>query len=414
MSSSRSPESPSPLHVRWLLQLRWLAIACFLTLMLVSEWLYNWNISVGALAAVLGAAVASNLGLRAWLRRSGRLEAPLIAGVLGLDILVLTALLALSNGPLNPFTSLYVIHISVAAMALPSHWTAMLVTLAIAAYGGLFMVAPQHHMAHDEAALRLHLAAMWIAFAFTAPFLALSLNLVRGALRTYEEKLRTAHRKALHDQKLVSLATLAAGAAHELSTPLGTIAVVARELERHLGDDADAADDARLIRAEVDRCAAILRQLAADAGEGTGEAPAPLPLSALLAQTCHKLPVTLDLPPDIAEARLTVPRDLVARALRGLVKNAVQASGDVRVTASRTANDRVVVEVVDRGPGIDPAILARIGEPFFSTRAQGEGMGLGVFFAREVMARLGGAVSLTSTPGAGTTARIHFPPEEPR
>jgi len=410
MSSSPilSPNSGALLHVRWLLQLRWLAVACFLALLLVSEWLYAQSVSMVSLLGVLAAAVGSNLVLQAWLRRRGQLGAGIIVSVLSLDVVVLTVLLALSNGSLNPFTSLYLIHVAVGAMVLPPRLSAGLVALSIGAYGTLFFLQPPDGHGHH---LQGHLVSMWIAFAFTAPFLALALHLVRSTLSQYEAQLAQARRQSLRDQKLASLATLAAGAAHELSTPLGTIAVVARELERRLeGADPTAAEDARLIRSEVDRCATILRQLAVDAGEGTGEATAAVRLDVLLAQTCRGLPVQLQLSEALAATALEVPADLVSRALRGLVKNAVQASESVEITAHMEAGGRLRVDVRDHGVGIPPEVLVRIGEPFFTARPLGEGMGLGVFFAREVMARLGGAVSLASQPGAGTTARIHFPP----
>ncbi len=405
--SLHAPAVPSrrSIHLRWLLTLRWFSIGSFGLLLLAAWLLFDWQLSLPMLLGLLVIEAASNLLLVAWTRRSHELPERGMAAVIIIDVAVLTVLLAYASGSLNPFTSLYLLHIAIAAMVLRPLGTGAVVVVCLIAYGMLTLNQP--HMAQAPH-LQMHLAGMWAAFAITGPLLAVSLVQIRRALDRYDTQLAEAHAQAERNHKLISLATLAAGAAHELATPLGTIAVVARELElRGARIDARIFSDAQLVRQEVDRCTAILRQLSVSAGEGTGETAQSMTVRDLLRRSIEGTGACLE-ESDALEISLHVPPDLLRRALRGLVRNAVLASAEVTVQALQS--DRAVeVRITDAGPGIPAALLDRIGEPFFTTRPVGQGMGLGVFFAREVCRALGGDVWLTSTEGAGTTAHIQLP-----
>jgi two-component system sensor histidine kinase RegB len=265
--------------------------------------------------------------------------------------------------------------------------------------------------------MELHLRGMWVAFGVAASFIVYFLLRIRRALALREAELAASRRLAARQERLASLATLAAGAAHELSTPLGTIAVVMIELQRRasaLGADAEAMEDLRLVRGQVDRCRAILERMSTDAGETIGESPVATPLGALIEGALA------DLPPAIAVQRsldagaaawcVRVPPRAFGQALRGLVKNAQEASppGAPVSVAVRDDGGSVAVEVSDRGPGIPAAVLERIGEPFFTTKPTGKGMGLGVFLARTTLERLGGNLRITSS-SAGTRALLVLP-----
>jgi two-component system sensor histidine kinase RegB len=218
-----------------------------------------------------------------------------------------------------------------------------------------------------------------------------------------------ARNRALRSERLAALATLAAGAAHELATPLGTIAVVAKELERELRGLGTAAD-ARLIREEVDRCKEILSQMASDAGESAGEAFAATRLQTLIEMTLEavaereRVQVSIE-----GSADVQVPPRAFARALRGLVRNALQASEQAVQVSVRTSPERVEIAIADRGCGMSEELLARVGEPFFTTKEPGRGMGLGVFLARALAERLGGSLELSSALKQGTTVRVVLP-----
>jgi two-component system sensor histidine kinase RegB len=264
--------------------------------------------------------------------------------------------------------------------------------------------------------MRMHMEGMWFAFAVAAGFITYFVTRVRQSLEQREAELTRAHALASQGEKLASLATLATGAAHELSTPLSTIAVIAKELERELADGAEAPrNDARLIRREVERCREILQRMAADSGLHNESDLPGVSVRDLLATAIDGLPqierVRVSIDSGAAESLLHAPALATAQALRGVLKNALQASvddGHIDVLAN-LLHGECQISVRDFGVGMSDDVLARAGEPFFTTKEPGEGMGLGLFLTRVVIERAGGRIQLESTPGEGTTARLVLP-----
>jgi two-component system sensor histidine kinase RegB len=418
-------------NLAWLVRLRWVALATQIALVVAAKLFLHAHLSLPRLG-LLGLAVAvSNVLLAAWVHPPrGRREASegAIAAVLAFDLVVLTGLLVLSGGPFNPFSALYLVQVALAPVVLGARLSWIVVALAIVLFGLLFLQPawlPTEGAVDHATQMKIHLRGMWLAFAVSALFVGYFVRKVRIAMDARDAELQAARAQVARDEKLAALATLAAGAAHELSTPLSTIAVASKELERRLGRAApagdprelearliDARDDAALIRAQVERCRAVLEQMSADAGGSLGEAPATLDGEALLAELAREAEgASLRCAPEARRAEIRVPARATVRALRGLVKNAREACVDealVAIEIDATPRE-VTVTVRDRGPGIDPERLARVGEPFFTTKEAGAGMGLGVFLARAVVERLGGALVLTSREGEGTTVRATLP-----
>jgi two-component system sensor histidine kinase RegB len=258
---------------------------------------------------------------------------------------------------------------------------------------------------------------MWLAFAATALVIAVLVTQLVVAIERRDRALQTLRDRHARTTRFAGLATLAAGAAHELNTPLATMAVAARELERSLEGEAKAVqlDDARLIRSEIDRARRILSDLSAQTGGAPGEAPRDASIGDVLAA------VTTELHPHIArrvetrtadDTRVLWPVQAVSRAVLNLVRNAVQASADAGVVVLEGGADgdgRVRIDVIDRGSGMTRDQLARAGEPFFTTKPPGSGTGLGIFVARSTVEQLGGTLELKSEPDRGTTATIVLP-----
>ena len=218
--------------------------------------------------------------------------------------------------------------------------------------------------------------------------------------------------------RLASLTTLAAGAAHELGSPLGTIAVVARELERAAqapGAPAALAEDARLLRAEADRCRAILDRMSARAAPDAPEDAEPLAAEAALAAVAEALggdaARRLEGAVHAPTGASLGPRGDFLEVVLPIVRNALDASpagAPVRLEVA-VEGDRLRVVASDSGHGMDAETLARATEPFFTTRPPGRGTGLGLFVVRLHAERLGGALRLESEPGRGTTAIVEWP-----
>jgi two-component system, sensor histidine kinase RegB len=418
------PVSPSRINFGWLVRLRFATVAGQTLTVVAVRFGMNLEIPLAPLFALVGVALISNLVCIAC-ARVWTPEDWWLLTVMALDVLIFSGLLYFTGGPENPFSFLYLVPIAIAAITLRSAWTWMLVLLSLASSLVLFarhqpLPAAGGHAGH----MALHLRGMWVAFGVASAFIVYFLMRVRRALGAREEELVSSRNLAARQERLASLATLAAGAAQELATPLSTIAVVAKDLERAVvaaGGPAAAADDVRLMREEVERCRRILARMRVDAGDPAGERFARVSVRELvddclggsteLERAVSVISVTLD--PTTAAATTALPRHAFGQALRGLVDNARQASPPGAPVSLRVAADddrrRLVFEIADRGAGIAPELLARVGEPFFTTKPTGQGMGLGIFLARAIVERLGGELSIRSAPGAGTTATLWLP-----
>lgn len=418
--------------VAWLVRLRWGSIVAQIVTLLVG--LFGLGAPPRVLAgAIIALTAASNVALHMAAREGRSVGTGRLGAVLVFDTVALTALLFLCGGPSNPFSTLYLVYVTVAALALGIRWASVAVGVSAVGYALLFLAGDQAagmaHMHHDATAFSVHLQAMWVAFTVTAALIAYFVARVARALREREEQLAQARDVAVRAEKLASLSTLAAGAAHELGTPLGTIAIVARELERALeGSDAlvGLRDDARLIRNEVDRCRRIVEEMSGRSGETMGEVPEPIALDALLEEVRRRdTPigaasspgaVQIDIAPGVP-SRLVLPARGLVQSLRNLLHNARDAlgpAGDIRLHVT-TAGGWITFQVEDRGAGMPGEVLERVGEPFFTTKPPGKGTGLGVFLARTFAQRWQGRLTLKSEVGRGTRAMLELPliPAEP-
>jgi two-component system sensor histidine kinase RegB len=405
------------INFSWLIRLRWGALVGQVATILVVERILGIDVPLGPLGVVVAIEALINVAATLWLRSGRPVAEATMALTMALDIGVLTALLFFTGGPSNPFSFLYLVHIALAAVVLPLTWTWILVALSLVCSGALFYGPVWLRLDHSAVGghlehMRLHLQGMWFAFAVAAGFIVYFVTRVQRALAEREADLAAERAAAIRNERLASLATLAAGAAHELATPLGTIAVAAGELERQAVRRLPAPlEDVRLIRTQIERCRAILDQMAADAGESAGEAPVPTTLARILEEALRDLPPTPALEVELGPLRdmmLLAPPRALGQALGALIKNAQDASpvgATVRIDAERDG-DGVRIAVRDQGPGMPAEVLTHAGEPFFTTKSPGRGLGLGLFLARTVIEQLGGRLHIDSAPGRGTRATL--------
>jgi two-component system sensor histidine kinase RegB len=348
-----------------------------------------------------------------------------------LDLGNLTALLYFTGGMTNPFSLFYFVNLGLAGILLPSPWPWLLNALAVACVSVLFFryhpVPALQSLDHGtlpsaEGMLTFSQAGLLAAFAACSSVIVYFTTRLTGELRARERELRAAETRRARGEKLEALGTLAAGAAHELATPLSTIAVVVREIERELDTREAGAllqDDMRVLRQELERCRTILNRMSLDSGQAIGEPFTTVTAGQVIAAALSELPeagsVTTESDDRADRGRLRVPLQGLAQAVRGIVQNAVDASpsGQSVCVLLRGNGTHVRLSICDQGPGMSPEVLQRVGEPFFTTKPPGSGMGLGVFLARSVVERLGGRLEIRSQLGAGTQVEIKLPAEQP-
>lgn len=417
------PEAAPQIALPWIIRLRYGMVVGQIATAVVVHFLLKIDLPllwIGLGPALVG---ASNLLLSA---RVADTESPrriatstLVASAFVLDTLCLTGVLMLTGGPTNPFSLLYLVHITLSATILTKQQTWFLGGLSILCFGMLFwcyrpIAALEMH--HHEQGMSLHLLGMWVGFAVATFLVAAFSGKVSELLREREDSLLRMQEELAKKDRLASLATLAAGAAHELNTPLGTIAVVAKELERYatrMVHDTAMAEDSRLIRTEVDRCREILWRMSVSGAEPAGQASEEVSVRELLQGLFDEIPQRPRLQVTLADPlpTLTIPRRSIEQALIALVRNAFEASdneSEVRLLI-RYSGSAVQFVVMDHGKGMSPETLRRVGEPFFTTKEPGKGMGLGTFLVRTLSEQLGGRLTFESSLNAGTTAILELP-----
>ena len=273
-----------------------------------------------------------------------------------------------------------------------------------------FAVPGHHALVHALEAFAAALSAFWVT----------RLSVV---LQRREQELAVVRTEATRAARLAAVTSLSVGAAHELSSPLSTIAVVARELELSAGRESssspNALADAQLIASEVKRCRAILDRMlggSADALEEVAVATDPAQfVDDVLARLTEAQRARVDVRVDDGTLALVWPRTQAAQVVAGLVDNALHASApNGRVLLAVGDDDHgTQVLVRDHGVGMAADVVTRVGEPFFTTKEPGQGMGLGVFLARLFAERMGGALVVTSRIGQGTTVMLDVPRARP-
>ena len=408
-----------------LTRLRWLAVVGQVGALAVAAGGLHLELPAVPIASVIGITALSNVLLIAW-GRFARPSAWMVRATILLDVLLLTALLYLTGGPANPFAALYLVHVAMAVIVGGMAWTWVVVATAAACYGLLL----RWHLPLRPApggpppAGSVGAVGNWAALVLVSVLIAAFIGRVIRALRQRELELVAMRERAAKNEQLAGLTTLAAGAAHELNTPLGTIAVVAKELELSCGGEggggADGGplsavlDDARLIRREVDRCRTILGRLRLDV-----EDPSPArgvvrveELVAHLRDNLHEPEASrLEVRRGADVESVAAPARALEQALLVLVRNAFDASphGEPVTLEVSRRDGHVRFDVRDRGTGMSEEVLRRAGQPFFTTKGTGRGMGLGLYLVHLVAERCGATFSLDSREGEGTRCVLEIP-----
>ncbi len=383
-----------------------------------------WSALVGAVPS--GAVNGGEFGELEGLGRSQLAARRVALALMLLDLATLTAMLYLSGGADNPFSFFYFVNLAVGGVIIRPGGAWCLTALAIAGYTLLLHQSlPVEGLSVERVGgiFDLRTVGLMLAFATCSSVVTYFVTRTAGELRQRERLLLRAHAERAASHRLEGLTTLAAGAAHELATPLSTIDVIVRELSRHLEgiEKPESVDtDLRLIDGELDMCRQILHRMRSAAGDSMAQRWDRTTVGDLIDATLdgvrdpHRVEV-IDAEEQVESHPLWLPQEAVAQAIRNLIHNGLDASGhDGRVCLEATIiGERLRLTVLDSGQGMTDDVLGRAGDPFFTTKEPGGGIGLGLFLTRNVVLRLGGEIEFRSQPGRGTEAIVTLPLSDP-
>lgn len=426
--------APALALLPWLLRFRWVVVGGLLVVVFAPG-LHFLPVDWPLVSVAIAAAALSNAVLQfVWLRRvQSRALAPAVfenaaGGLLLLDSLLLTLVLSGSGGAANPFTLLYLVLIVLAALVLDTRWTSFLTFWTAACFAVLFL--PGINDPHAQCATAggsaqaygAHLNSMWFAFAAGAVVLAWVVRKLSLTLSEQRAQIALLREKTLKAAHLAQLATLAGGAAHELRTPLGTIAIAAHELRRALQQgNAGSEADLELIEAEVERCQEILFSLGPRFSTRTTTPSYLLPQSLLaraVAELAGSARQRVRLLPAASESMGQVHVD-EAELLQAI--GCVLANGLDATRANAAAVEVSLVErpggkhgwvgfcVQDAGVGMTQDVVQQVTTPFFTTKEPGQGMGLGLFLVSAFCLAAGGELEIRSELGRGSRVVIWLP-----
>ena len=401
-----------------ILRLRWLAALGQLAAIFIVVQGLEFDLPVIPCVVIVGLSALLNLALQTAFNPMQRLEPVYAAALLALNIVELAGLLYFTGGLQNPFSFLFLAPVLISATALPIRLTIALGALAVACSSALvFFHLPLPWDGDEPLVLPpIYLVGVWLSIGVAIGVTSLYAFQVVEEARKLSDALAATELVLTREQHLTQLDGLAAAAAHELGTPLSTIVLISRELQKALQDNPQVAGDIKTLREQAQRCRDILAKITQLSSSG---APFDkMKLSTLIEETVapHR-DFGVEIKVRIAVAGSKEPvgsrNPAILYGVGNLLENAVDFARAVVEVNAWWNNDSIEIVISDDGPGFAPDILKRIGEPYLSRRPgeENRGLGLGVFIARTLLERTGAKVSFTNRtfPDHGAVVQISWP-----
>ncbi|POD77575.1 ATP-binding protein [Pseudomonas syringae] len=332
---------------------------------------------------------------------------------LALDLLIHSALLYYSGGSANPFVSYYLVPLTIAAATLPWRYSLILSGFALTMYT-LLMVRSYPLETDSIARENMQVYGMWLSFALAASVITFFAAKMAEELRRQEQLRAERREEGLRDQQLLAVATQAAGAAHELGTPLATMSVLLKEMRQDHNDPA-LQEDLSVLQEQVKQCKQTLQQLVRAAEANRRMAVEQQPATRWLDESLNRWHL---MRPEVSyrfyqlgkgDVPMLAPPPDLTQALLNLLNNAADACPDGLEVNLNWDSAEVCISIRDHGAGVPLAIAEQIGKPFFTTK--GKGFGLGLFLSKASVTRAGGSVKLYSHEEGGTLTELRLPRE---
>lgn len=400
-----------------LIQLRWIAVIGQIATIAAVQFGLGLTLPLGAMSMVLGALMALNVVSYLWLRNRTEVSSRALLIGLVLDVAALTAQLWLTGGAMNPFTSLYLLQVTLAAVLLDVWSTLVVAALACLSFTVLTgfyrpFVLPRHNIADM---FSLYFGGMLVCFVLDAALLVVFVTQITRNLRGRDARLAALRQQAAEEDHIVRMGLLATGAAHELGTPLASLAVILGDWRRMpaISANAEMAQEIEEMQAAVQRCKAIVTGILLSAGEARGEAPVVTTVNAFLDEIVSEWRSSRSGVRLLYENRFVEDLPIVSdSALKQIVfnvlDNAFESSPHWMELAVRHDGGMLVLRISDAGPGFAPEMLTRFGTPYQSSKGK-LGGGLGLFLVVNVVRKLGGIVAANNRPQGGAVVTLNLP-----
>ena len=424
MDLERLPMPRRNVRLDTLVRLRWLSIIGQTSAVLVVYFGLEFDLPIYACLSVIVLSAWLNIALRIRFQQARRLEPSRAAWLLAFDIGQLAVLMYLTGGLDNPFSFFFAGPVLLSATALPARMTILLGLLAITCATLLIFFHEPLPWSEEYGPMpvlpNLYMMGVWFSIVLAIFFISIYAWQISEESRQLINALAATELVLAREQHITQIDGLAAAAAHALGTPLSTISLIARELEREIDPKSPHADDVKMLREQAQRCRDILAKLNELQAEGVPFDG--LPLSNLLQEVAdpHRhFGIAIDVRlPEGQPSPVAARNPAIMYGLGNLVENAVDfARGRVEISAEWTA-EAVSVVISDDGPGFAPEVMSRIGEPYVRSRrlrrmyATGEtGMGLGFFIAKTLLERTGAKLTFVNKafPESGAVVAIRWP-----
>lgn len=410
------------LRLRTLIRLRWLAVAGQTVTILLVAFFLDFPLPVFYCLGLVAVSAILNIYLSIRHPSTRRISSKSAMLVLGFDILQLASLLFMTGGLANPFAVLFCVPVIISAATLPVKRTLLLgaATFVCVTVLGFFSYPLPWYEGVDLVIPPVFLVGVWIAILSTTAFAAFYAHRVSAEANDLANALTATELALQREQHLSAIDGLAAAAAHELGTPLATISVVAKEMERALKENDPFIEDVQLLRSQSERCRDILQRLTTLSAEDEAHMRR-LPLSSLIEEVVapHRefgiaIETTIVAKTDIEPIGRRNPGVLFG--LGNLMENAVDFADSKVIFDAHYDGANIIMTISDDGPGYRPNIIQQIGEPYMKHRMGPElekagGLGLGLFIAKTLLERSGASLQFSNNdyPNTGAVVTIKWP-----